>query len=224
MKNLAKKLGLFLVLIFICLVAMTFLVDRHVQAVGSKYIVGVEELPEADAVLVLGAYVFPNGRVSDMLGDRLLTGLEIYEKGKASKILLSGDNGRVDYDEVNGMKNFVKERKVPSEDIFMDHAGFNTYESLYRARDIFQIKKVIIVTQEYHLKRALYIAEKLGIEAYGIPADRHIYRGMAKFKAREILARNKAFLWTKFEFPPTYLGEVIPITGDGRVTDDQLKY
>lgn len=202
--------------------AGALLIDRHVRMTGYRHIIDIEALPEADAILVLGALVFPDGRVSSILADRLITGIQLYEQGKAPKLLLSGDNGRKDYDEVNGMKEFVLDRKVPAEDVFMDHAGFNTYESLYRARDIFQVNRVIIVTQEYHLLRALYIAEKLGIEAYGVPSDRHRYQGMARFELREIFARNKAFFWTKLQMPPTYLGDVIPISGDGRITDDQL--
>jgi vancomycin permeability regulator SanA len=136
---------------------------------------------------------------------------------------VSGDHGRKDYDEVNTMKSFLMEKGVPSEDIFMDHAGFSTYESLYRARDIFQVKKVIITSQEYHLMRAVFIARELGLEAYGVAADKHIYHGaMMKSELREIAARNKDFLTAKIFKPlPKYLGEVIPVTGDGRATDDK---
>lgn len=217
-----KKLLILSLTASVGLGAGALLIDHHVRKSGYRHILDVEALPEADAILVLGALVFPDGRVSSILADRLITGIHLYEQGKAPKLLLSGDNGRKDYDEVNAMKEFVLDLKVPAEDVFMDHAGFNTYESLYRARDIFQVEKVIIVTQKYHLLRALYIAEILGIEAYGVPADRHRYRGMARFELREFFARNKAFIWTKLQMPPTYLGDVIPISGDGRVTDDQL--
>jgi len=222
MKTVIKRLLLLSLAASVGLIAGALWIDRHVRVSGYRHIIDAEALPEADAILVLGAFVFPDGRVSSILADRLITGIQLYEQGKAPKLLLSGDNGRKDYDEVNGMKEFVLDRNVPAEDVFMDHAGFNTYESLYRARDIFQVERAIIVTQEYHLLRALYIADQLGIEAYGVPSDRHRYRGMARFELREIFARNKAFFWTKLQMPPTYLGDVIPISGDGRVTDDQL--
>ena len=111
-------------------------------------------------------------------------------------------------------------RGVPSSDVFMDHAGFSTYESIYRAKEIFEADKIIIVTQEYHLYRALYIAEKLGIEAYGVNADYHTYRGQIMRDVREVLARCKDFANMIFKPEPTYLGEKIPVSGDGNITND----
>lgn len=184
---------------------------------------GPGEVPEADAILALGAYVFPDGTVSFMLYDRLNEAYELYENGKAGKILVSGDHGRKNYDEVNTMKKYLLDKNVPAEDVFMDHAGFSTYESIYRARDIFQVKKVIIVTQEYHLKRAIFIARELGLDAYGVASDRHDYGEVMKIcRSREVLARNKDFFLAKFlKSQPTFLGETIPVTGDGRDTDDK---
>ncbi len=207
----------------VLIVAVVLSVNQYVLQAGVKYITKSENAPEADAVLVLGARVYPNGNVSLMLNDRLITGYELYEKGLAPKIIVSGDHGSKEYDEVNAMKGFLKEKDVPAEDIFMDHAGFSTYESLYRARDIFQVKKVIIVTQEYHLMRAIFVARELGLEAYGVVADKHVYHNvMLRSELREIAARNKDFLTAKIIKPlPKYLGEVIPVTGDGRVTDDK---
>lgn len=203
--------------------AIILSVNYYVWQAGQKYISLPDSVPEADAILILGARVHSDGNVSLMLNDRLTTGYELFEKDKAPKIIVSGDHGRKEYDEVNAMKSFLKEKNVPPEDIFMDHAGFSTYESLYRARDIFLVKKVIIVTQKFHLTRALFIARELGLEAYGIAADKHIYHTvMLKSALREILARNKDFLTAKIIKPlPTYLGDVIPVTGDGRVTDDK---
>lgn len=218
-KRIIISLGFLAVFIF----AIVLFVNHYVQEVGQKYITAAESVPGGDAILVLGARVYANGNVSLMLNDRLTTGYELYKKGKAKKIIVSGDHGRKDYDEVNTMKSFLMEKGVPSEDIFMDHAGFSTYESLYRARDIFQVKKVIITSQEYHLMRAVFIARELGLEAYGVAADKHIYHGaMMKSELREIAARNKDFLTAKIFKPlPKYLGEVIPVTGDGRATDDK---
>lgn len=126
-----------------------------------------------------------------MLHDRLQQGVALYQKEAAPKLLVSGDHGREEYDEVNAMKRFAEEQGVPSEDVFMDHAGFSTYESVYRARDIFQVRRMVIVTQEYHLSRALYIAKRLGIEAWGVPADPRTYSGQTARDLREILARVK---------------------------------
>lgn len=174
---------------------------------------------DADAILVLGARVWDNGSPSGVLEDRLDTGISAYQAGVSDRLLMSGDHGQDDYDEVNAMKDYAIEQGIPSENIFMDHAGFSTYESVYRARDIFQVKTVLIVTQEYHLYRALYIARALGLNAYGVAADRSVYSGIVGFEAREILARVKDFFYTLIQPLPTYLGDVIPITGDGNVTN-----
>ncbi len=174
----------------------------------------------ADAILVLGARVWDNGNPSGILEDRLITGILAYEAGASNRLLMSGDHGQDEYDEVNVMKNYAMAQGIPSENIFMDHAGFSTYESLYRARDIFQVKTVIIVTQQYHLYRALYDAERMGLVAYGIPADLGTYAGMPYFEAREILARVKDFFYTLLMPQPTYLGSAIPISGDGDLTND----
>lgn len=203
--------------------ATVLIVNNHVEAVGTTYILSANDVSKADAILVLGAYVSPSGAVSTMLNDRLTVGYELYEQGKAPKLLVSGDHGRKDYDEVNSMKNFLKNKGVPSGNIFMDHAGFSTYESMYRARDIFKVQKVIIVTQEYHLKRAVFVARELGLDAYGVASDKRDYgQAMAMYNLREIAARNKDFFWAKIIIPePTFLGDSIPVFGDGKATDDK---
>ncbi len=120
------------------------------------------------------------------------------------------------------MKNYAVAEGVPSEDIFMDHAGFETYDSLYRAKEIFGAKKIIIVTQEYHLYRALYIADMLGLEAYGVPSDLRFYsKKMAYWKFREYLARVKSFGKCIYKPEPKYLGEPIDLSVSGDVTNDK---
>lgn len=211
-------------LIILILATLAFAaINAYVVFSGKQYIKTADEIPDADAVLVLGAYVFPDGTISNMLNDRLIVGYELYKLGKAPKILVSGDHGRQSYDEVNAMKAFMVNRGVQGQDVFMDHAGFSTYESIYRARDIFQVKKVIIVTQEYHLQRAVFIARELGLEACGVAADRHDYGPvMYQYRLREMMARNKDFFLAKIIKPaPTFLGEPIPVFGDGRATDDK---
>ena len=179
------------------------------------------ELTDIDCILVLGCYVHDSGRPSDMLADRLRRGIELYQSGAAPKLLMSGDHGQKDYNEVKAMKLEAMEEGIPSEDIFMDHAGFSTYESIFRARDVFAAEKIIIVTQEYHLYRALHIANSLGVEAYGVAADYHTYVGQAYREMREILARNKDYATSILKPNPTYLGEVIPVSGDGNLTNDE---
>lgn len=175
------------------------------------------EIEDADCIIVLGCGVWGD-RPSPMLEDRLSQGVELYELSAAPKLLMSGDHGQDNYDEVNVMRNFAINAGVPSEDIFMDHAGFSTYETMFRARDIFEAKKVIIVTQEYHLYRALYIADRLGLEAYGVASDPRKYAGQTYRDLREILARGKDFFSCIICPEPTYLGEAIPVSGDGNVT------
>ena len=179
------------------------------------------QLADVDCILVLGCGVRTDGTPSDMLHDRLQRGVELYEAHAAPKLLMSGDHGRAGYDEVDAMKTFAVEAGVASHDVFMDHAGFSTYESMYRAKEIFQAKKILIVTQEYHLYRAIYIAESLGMEAYGVSADYRNYSGQGQRDLREILARVKDFGTSLFQPKPTYLGEAIPIWGDGNLTNDE---
>lgn len=176
------------------------------------------EIGDVDCILVLGCQVKPDGTPSHMLEDRLRRGVELYELGAAPKLLMSGDHGRQGYDEVGTMKQFAVDAGVPSEDVFKDHAGFSTYESIYRAKEIFNADRIIIVTQAYHLYRALYIAEQLGVEAYGVHCDYRTYSGQMMRDIREILARVKDFAMTVIKPEPTYLGEVIPVSGDGNIT------
>jgi len=180
-----------------------------------------ELLSDADCVLVLGAGVREDGSPSHMLEDRLKVGVDLYLNNVCDVILMSGDHGTKGYDEVNTMKQFAIDLTVPSEDVFMDHAGFSTYESLYRARDVFGAKKIIIVTQEYHLYRALYIAASLGIDAVGVSADLRPYSGQSLREIREVVARGKDFFYTVLKPEPTYLGDEISLSGSGDVTNDK---
>ena len=177
------------------------------------------ELSDVDCIIILGAGIWGD-KPSPMLEDRLLEGIKLYQKNVSDKIIMSGDHGRKEYDEVNIMKNYAIEKGIPSENIFMDHAGFSTYESIYRAKDIFEAKKVVIVTQKYHLYRALYIANQLGLEAYGVGADPRQYVGATYREIRKILARDKDFIKCIFKPEPTYLGDTIPVSGNGDITND----
>lgn len=179
-----------------------------------------KELENVDCILVLGAGIWGD-KPSPILEDRLLQGIALYNNQTSSKIIMSGDHGKEEYDEVNVMKDFAIEKGVKSEDIFMDHAGFSTYDSVYRAKEIFKAQKIIIVTQKYHLHRALYVAEKLGIEAYGVASDPREYRGQVVRELREVLARDKDFFKCIIKPEPTYLGDTIPVSGNGDATNDK---
>ena len=177
-------------------------------------------LKDVDCILILGAGIWGD-KPSPMLQDRLEEGIKLYNEGVATKIIMSGDHGREEYDEVNIMKEYAIAKGIPSEDIFMDHAGFSTYESIYRVKEIFDADNIVIVTQEYHLYRALYIADKLDINAYGVNSDPRKYSGQTFRELREILARNKDFVNCILKPEPTYLGESIPVSGDGDITNDK---
>ena len=223
-----KKRKIILIILAVCLglailgAVAVFSIDAYVKHVGKADILSPDEasaLEDVDCIIVLGCQVKADGSLSKMLRDRLITGVELYKRGAAPKLLMSGDHGREDYDEVAAMKSYAIENGVPSEDVFMDHAGFSTYETVWRAKEIFGADKVIIVTQEYHLYRALYIADKLGIEAYGVAADLNTYGGQYIRDFREILARNKDFAMCIFK-PEATGGETIPISGNGDMTND----
>ena len=155
--------------------------------------------------------VRPDGSPSPMLNDRVTRGAQLYQAGWAKKVLLTGDNSSSHYNEVAVMDRLSQEQGVPAEDTVLDYAGLCTYDSLYRARDIFGVKKLVIVTQEYHLYRALYLAKALGLEAWGVAADGQNYRGQTMRDLREILARDKDVLWSFFQPEPKYLGDPIPL-------------
>ena len=197
-------------------------INSYVKISTRKQILNEKEYPkiaDVDCIVVLGAAIWGD-KPSPMLEDRLLEGINLYKKNVSNKILMSGDHGRKGYDEVSIMKKFAIEKGVPSEDIFMDHAGFSTYESIYRAKEIFQAKKIIIVTQEYHLHRALYIAQNTNMKAIGVSATKRRYFGQSKRNVREFAARIKDFFKCMFNKESAYLGEVIPINSDGDKTND----
>jgi len=173
---------------------------------------------EADCILVLGAGIKDEETPSDMLKDRPDVGIELYRQGIAPKLLLSGDNGQVEYNEIHVMLNYAKNAGVPAEDIFCDHAGFSTYDSMHRAGSIFNAERVIVVTQEYHESRALYIGKKLGLDVMGVASDQRNYFGQAYREGREMLARCKDFFKALVKSDPVLGGDVIPISGSGLVS------
>jgi hypothetical protein len=211
------------IIIIIIIVLIILLINFYVKNSTKNQIIEKDDystLKNIDCIIILGAGIWGD-KPSPMLEDRLKEGILLYNNEVSDKIIMSGDHGREEYDEVNTMKKYAIENGIPSENIFMDHAGFSSYESIYRAKEIFNAKKVVIVTQKYHLYRALYIANQLGLEAYGVGADPRQYVGAIYREAREILARNKDFIKCIFKPEPTYLGDTIPVSGNGDITNDK---
>jgi SanA protein len=204
------------VLLLVCLVVATnLLVTRSTSA---HIVASVKDAPKAKCAIVLGALVY-NSTPSPMLADRLATGVALYKAGKVQKLLLSGDHGTTTYDEVNVMRQYCLDKGVPDQDIFMDHAGFDTYETMYRARDVFEVTDCLVVTQGFHLSRAVYIARALGLNATGVLAATWSYPNEWRFALREWPARVKAVFQVHLTHPkPRFLGPIIPIDGDGRAT------
>jgi SanA protein len=198
------------------LVVGIFVTNAVIYLASKPYIhASASQAPEAQTVLVPGAAVSPKGVLSEIFIDRLDTAVVLYTAGKVSKILVSGDNSTDVQNEVNPARLYLIEKGVPDSAIFLDHAGFDTYSTMYRARDIFGVTSVIISTQSFHLPRAIFIARRLGIEAYGVNADAgHI---LFRNYVREVLANEKAVLNLLLNRKPKFLGEKIPITGDGRL-------
>ncbi len=218
----AKRAGLGFLALAMVVAVVVFAIDAHVRNSTQDRILSANDaaqLGDVDCVLVLGCGVNPDGRPSDMLADRIAQGVALYDSDVSPKLLMSGDHGQEGYDEVNTMKRVAEEAGVPAEDIFMDHAGFSTYESMYRARDVFGAKRIVIVSQEYHLHRALYVAKALGLEAYGVSADLRPYAGQQARDLREILARNKDFATAILQPEPTFLGDPISLSGSGSITE-----
>lgn len=169
----------------------------------------------ADAIVVLGASVYADGTPSSILQDRLDDGIELYKAGVAPKLIMSGDNRTVSYNEVKVMKDYAVSQGVPSEDVFCDHAGFSTYESMYRAKYVFGAERIVVATQTYHLYRALYAARGLGMEAIGVPSDYRDYLGQFQYDVREVPARTKDFFKTMFKVPSTFVGDPVSLDQSG---------
>ncbi len=191
-------------------------VNAYVIGKGDDTMITSEEsemLQDVDHIIVLGCYVKEDGTPGNILADRLKTSVKLYKNGVAPKIIMSGDHSSETYNEVAAMKRYAVEAGVPSENIFMDHAGFSTYETMFRAKEVFGAKKVVIVTQEYHLYRSVFIAEKLGMEAYGVASEFKIDQN------REILARCKDFMTTIIKPRPSNLGSAYSVKTNGNLTN-----
>jgi SanA protein len=200
-----------------CEIIIIFILATNltVRGIAAPYIYeNAKDASETQAAVIPGAALLPDGTLSPIFKDRVDAAIALYEDKKVSKILVSGDNSTVSHNEVNPVRNYLLLKGIPDQDIFLDHAGFNTYSTMYRARDIFGVTSMLITTQSFHLPRAVFIARELGINAYGVNAD----NGPSLFRNyfREAFADEKAVFDLVFHAKPKYLGDRIPITGDGR--------
>jgi SanA protein len=219
-----KKKNIKAIIIIISLFIISFFtINIYINLYYKKYIYSTDKAPKTQAALVLGAYVHGNGKrsvPSTILKDRLNTAFELYKKGKIKKFILSGDHGNHEYDEVNAMKNYLLRKKIPANNIFLDHAGFSTYDSIVRAKKIFQVSSMTIISQNYHLRRALFIARAKNIKAFGVQADKRRYFNLKYYKLRELFSNIKNFCYVIFNVKPKYLGKPIPITGKSKKSWD----
>jgi SanA protein len=175
--------------------------------------------PHAQVAVVLGAFVQPDGRPSAMLADRLDAAAALYRDHRVDRVLVSGDHSRLDYDEVNAMRRELVRRGVPDGDVFTDHAGFDTWSTMVRARKVFEVRSAIVVTQGFHMARALWLGKRAGLEVHGLAADRSGY-GLEgrKSKLREVLARVKAVEEVVTGAKPRFLGPKVPVTGSAEAS------
>ena len=213
MKRLAffAALGLGLLLVFVLTTNIVFYAGTRVYIYETT-----AEVPNATVALIPGASVSSDGVLSPIFIDRVNAAIELYKANKVSKILVSGDNSTVSHNEVNPTRIYLLENGIPDEDIFLDHAGFDTYSSMYRAREVFLVRSLTIVTQDFHLPRALWIARRLGLDAYGIVAAGG--ENSPSDYVREIPAAIKALLNVLTDRQPKYLGPTIPLSGNGEAT------
>jgi SanA protein len=200
-------------LLLVAPLALQAWVDRQV---ADRIYTEVATTPSEPVAIVFGAGVWPSGRLSHALADRMETAIALYQAGKVNKLLLSGDNRFADYNEPAAMAQYARERGIPDEDLVLDYAGRRTYDSCYRARDIFGVERAVLVTQAFHLPRALYTCQRLGVEGAGVVADQRQYIRAPWYQLREVAALSRAWLDLNLSKPRPVLGEPIPVDWDNR--------
>ena len=206
-----RKGCLGIILLFIGIALFPFAWRAGVTFYYGRLIYETSEAPAEQVAIVYAAAVYSNNRLSTVLRDRMDTAIDLYESGQVQKILVSGDNREVTYNEPGAMMAYAIQQGVPEADIQPDYAGLRTYDTCYRAREVLQVESAVLITQDFHLPRALFTCNMLGIEAIGVTADRHTYRAAGWFETRETAATLVA-LWDVIRRQqPTYLGEPIPI-------------
>ena len=190
-----KKIFKYILIVLIVIILVPVIINFYVILSTKNRIVSgdSELLTDIDYIVVLGAGI-RRGKPSPILEDRLKTGISLYNNDISNKILITGDHMNDDYDEVTVMKNYLLEHGIPEEDIITDNYGISTYDSIYRVKNVYKSNKVVIVSQRYHLYRALFLSDNLDLESYGVEANLRYYYGQWYREIREILARNKDFI------------------------------
>jgi SanA protein len=186
------------------------------RRVADRTYADANSIPPMPVAIVFGAGYWPSGRLSSALADRMETAIALYEAGVVNKLLLTGDNRFVDYNEPAVMAEYALNRGVPRDDLVLDYAGRRTYDSCYRAKAIFGVTRAVLVTQAFHLPRALYTCDRLGLESVGVVADRRSYIRSAWYQLRELFALTRAWLDVNLFRPTPVLGDPIPVNWDAR--------
>ncbi len=204
--SLKKNVPIFFIF-SIAIIVLIFYIQTQFKNQSTIYS-SLDQVPTAPVALVFGAGLRPNGTPSDALRDRVLSAVDLYQAQKVQKLLMTGDNSLINYDEVSAMKKLAVDMEVPEDDVVLDYAGFDTYDSCYRARDIFGLSQIIAVSQEFHLPRVVFTCQSLGIDTVGYVADKQPYISARFWRVRESLARVKAWAEVKILKPePKFLGE-----------------
>lgn len=215
-----KKLKKYLVISLLLFVSISIITNLYIISSTKSQIKTLDKLEKSQVILILWAWVRWN-KLSDVAKDRADTAIEAYNKWLWEKILISWDNWQKRYDEVNAFKTYLLSTKIPEEDIFMDHAWFSTYDTFYRARSIFLVQSAIVVTQDFHLSRSLFLANIFWIKSQWLRADKHSYMKSDYYNLREFAARFKEFFKAAiFKPKPKYLWDKIDISWDWRITQD----
>ncbi len=201
-----------LILSIILLIIVLVSLPRMIMvSLAGKKTYPAEDVPPVKAAIVFGAGLLADGTPTAVLKDRVRTAAELYNSGKITKILMSGDNRYLDYNEPGAMQAYALELGIPEADIVLDYAGRRTYDTCYRAKEIFQLTSAILVTQQFHMPRALYTCNTLGLESVGINADLRSYRDSEYWSVREIFASLVAFIQVHITRPEPVLGDPEPI-------------
>lgn len=208
-----KRILQIIIIMFVVAALGILAINFYVIQTTKDNIISMEEAQgkKDDCIIVLGAAVKADASPSAMLKDRLDMAVNIFEDGATDILLMSGDNGQIEYNEVAAMKSYAISEGVSENNVYLDYAGFSTYESMYRLRDVFEADSAIVVTQKYHLYRALYVGEKLGLDVIGVAAEEKDYSGQFVRDIREVFARVKDFFYVIVDKQPTYLGDTIEL-------------
>lgn len=214
-KTIIKIIVIVLLVLFISLMGLYYYLSTKYEYLIIAEVNERQYLP--NVAIVFGAGYWAGNFLPPILEDRVLKAIELYKAGIIEKMVMSGDNSQVNYNEPAAMKQYAEKKGIPVEDIICDYAGFRTYDTLYRARDVFNLDNILLITQEYHLPRALYICNELGIHGFGVPCDRRNYTYEWYYKLREIPAILLAWIDVKLLKPlPKFLGPKEDVFKDER--------